>query len=123
MSKTNFHTWEKEFNGQALIILEVDEKILHEACDVLFDRIVNRTPVGNPSLWHPPYWPKGYTPGNLKAAWRIEHNKNHVTIYNNEPYAFRVETGWSTQAPEGMMRVSIKEFASIIDKVKSKYKL
>lgn len=122
MSSVDYRAWEKKFNGQARIVIESDLKTLHEACDVLFHNIVNRTPVGNPNLWEPPYWPQGYSPGHLKANWKIEHQDNVVIISNDAPYAYAIETGHSRkQAPMGMMRVSLKEFDAILKKVKSKY--
>jgi hypothetical protein len=43
------------------------------------------------------------------------------TIYfvNNLPYARRLEYGWSDQAPNGMVRVTIEEFRDVVDKVVS----
>jgi len=117
---TNFNQWEKEFTGQCNVALNVSEKVLHEACQILYQNIVDRTPVGDPSLWK---WPahKNYTPGTLKASWTIEFGNNEVTIENLQPYAYRVETGYSTQAPAGMMRISLKEFQSIIDAVSRRH--
>jgi len=124
MSTVDYNTWNTKFTGQCNLIVRTSLKVMYEACDVLYDRIVNRTPVGNPSLWEPPYWPRGYTPGHLKANWQIKQEGDTVTIWNDAPYAYRIETGWSTkQAPEGMMRVSLKEFNAILLQVQSKYKL
>jgi hypothetical protein len=38
-----------------------------------------------------------------------------IFITNNLPYAIRLEEGWSKQAPQGMVKVSIAEFQSIAD--------
>jgi len=35
---------------------------------------------------------------------------------NGLPYAYRLEYGWSKQAPSGMVRVSVGEFAKSINK-------
>lgn len=34
-------------------------------------RLVMRSPVGNPAIWHPPYWPKGYVPGSFINNWQL----------------------------------------------------
>jgi len=113
--------WESKFTGQCNIVLKDSIKVVHEASQKLYDNIVERTPVGNPALWN---WPAhaGYVPGTLKASWTITNADNEVTIQNLQPYALRVETGsHSTQAPYGMMRISLKEFGNILDEVRRKY--
>lgn len=35
-----------------------------------------------------------------------------IFITNSLPYAYRLEYGWSQQAPQGMVRLTIAEFAS-----------
>lgn len=35
------------------------------------NRLVMRSPVGNPALWHPAHWPKGYIPGHFKNNWQL----------------------------------------------------
>lgn len=119
--KVDYAEWVKSFDGNIKIVINTDMKILHEACEILFARIMHDTPIGNPHLWKPPYWPKNYTPGTLKAAWRIEHHQDSVVIHNDEPYAYRVETGWSGQAPQGMLRINLKNFNAILDAVARKY--
>lgn len=109
----------------------------------VFSKIVMRTPVGNPSLWANPA-PAGYTGGSLRANWQIGINGpvrselsatdktgsgtiakgatalgrvdigDSVFISNNLPYAFRVENGWSQQAPSGMVKVTVAEFQRIV---------
>lgn len=84
----------------------------------LLGKIKEYTPVGNPNLWHPPYWPKNYYPGALKASWEIDIEGNTITISNLQPYAYRVEYGWSSQAPEGMMRRAVAEYPFLWDAIK-----
>ena len=96
-------------------------------------RLVDRTIVGDPSLWSPPYWPKGYEPGHLKNNWQLGRdfipqdeipgedasgikslarmNKSigrwpagHVYYFvNNAPYASLIEAGYGPQAIPGCM--------------------
>lgn len=118
-----YSDWEKQFNGQITIAVKASEKVFYKSCDILYKNIVERTPVGDPSLWKYPAH-KDYKPGTLKAGWTINKQTNIVIIENLTPYAFRVETGWShIQAPYGMMRISVKEFTSIVDQVSKEYKI
>lgn len=82
----------------------------------LANRIRELTPIGNPALWTSAPTP-GYTPGTLRASWTHSYNKTakEGTIYNPMPYAYRVEYGWSKQAPNGMVRIAIKEFEPILN--------
>ncbi len=84
-------------------------------------------------LWKYPA-PKDYVPGTLKKSWAmqidgadipIDSSTNLtlsktawsvISIYNPQPYALRVENGWSTQAPYGMMRRGILDFPELIKK-------
>lgn len=95
----------------------------------LFKRIKFRTPVGNPADWEWPA-PKNYKPGTLKKSWKLKFNgvsiKQNIvaTISNPQPYAKRVEYGWSyKQAPQGMVRVTLKEFQPILKKAALKWQL
>ena len=112
----------------------------------IFSNIVMRTPVGDPKYWKSEYKPKGYIGGTLRGNWQISINvvnstrltapdksgnrtiaegsrhinaatgDNTIWIFNNMPYAVRVENGWSTrQAPAGMVKVTLTEFQRAID--------
>jgi len=95
--------------------------------------IIQRTPVGNPSLWEGKA-PPGYVGGTARANWipsigqpqtsaiestddpssKVTAIKEQIAgnvfyLTNNVPYIERLEYGWSTQAPKGMMRVSLRE--------------
>ena len=116
---------------------DADRK-MRGTCMELSNRIVKRTPVGNPDLWQSPP-PAGYIGGTLRNAWRAsvgapsndvgtrpDEGANEATaslgvavsglqsgetfyLTNNMPYAKRVEDGWSTQAPAGMVGITIAE--------------
>ncbi len=135
--------WSKQF--MALVTDSATQQlgVVEEAANVLFSNIEERTPIGDPSLWHPPYAPANYVPGTLKASWEINYSNgarsastgrfisttdllsshgikaqiDNISIFNRQPYAERVENGWSTQAPQGMLRVSCLEWDSIVNKV------
>lgn len=101
----------------------------------LSEKIVTRTPVGNPGLWESNA-PSGYAGGRARNNWfpsfgdpsnestestaneslsRVLSILNRVPgsvffLTNNLPYIRRLEyDGWSTQAPRGMVRVTLRE--------------
>jgi hypothetical protein len=110
----------------------------------LSKRIVLRTPVGNPSLWQGPP-PPGYTGGQARGNWQASIGSpasgtttaidktgtptitsiagetqnapgNVWYLTNNLPYISILEhDGWSTQAKEGMVRISLRELDRSID--------
>lgn len=122
---TATNKWSAQFDKQIALVTVANEKIVVEAAKVLKERIEKRTPIGRPELWNYPA-PPGYVPGTLRASWVMEQYPGNggltITISNDQPYAERVEYGWSTQAPEGMMRVSAMEWGSIVNSVSKKYK-
>jgi len=107
-------------------------------------RIVLRTPVGNPSLWASAP-PEGYTGGQAKGNWQASIGSpetgttstidksgsatlasingktqnapgNVWYLTNNLPYvSTALEYGSSTQAPTGMVRISLRELDQSID--------
>jgi len=128
----------------------------------LFNKIVTKAPVGNPSIWdgravgksYPPRKPpKGYVGGRSRGNWQISVRNvpqaeksafdtgvttgtpvsglqqaeafgamakakfgQTIWIYNNVRYIKRLEDGWSTQAPTGMVAISVAEIqAGLID--------
>jgi hypothetical protein len=105
-------------------------------------RIVEKSPVGDASLWQSPP-PPGYVGGRFRANWQYGFNEppssdlsdidpsggvsvsrisagvlNSPSIgihylVNNMPYAKRLEEGWSKQAPQGMVTLTVMEFGAI----------
>jgi hypothetical protein len=109
-------------------------------------RIVEKSPVGDGNLWkNPP--PAGYVGGRFRANWQYSFgavtngdlpdidpsgavsvarltagvNTSPAAgmhyIHNNLPYAKRLEDGWSTQAPSGMVGLTAIEFQQIVQRV------
>lgn len=116
-------------DGMTKLATQVASKAVHS--------VVEKSPVGNPSLWKSPA-PAGYVPGTFKNSWAVEIGgitpmaarspdasggaslaetsrlaelaKNPyqlIYIHNSLPYAWRLEHGWSTQAPVGMVSVTL----------------
>lgn len=105
--------------------------------------LVMKSPVGDPSYWimEPP---PGYVGGRYRGNWQFgigqadtKTTENIDTtggvsigritsetpvkpaggvfyITNSLPYGPRLETGWSRQAPHGMVRLTITEFEPIV---------
>ncbi len=103
-------------------------------------RIIEETPKGRPELWQGEA-PPGYVGGRAQANWipsigtpdqtevnSTDENRgssqvlaiqsqipgNIYYLTNNVPYIERLEYGWSTQAPNGMMRRTLREARSIL---------
>jgi hypothetical protein len=111
-------------------------------------RIVQKSPVGNPSLWKEPR--PGYVGGRFKGNWFVSlqspvgtvtpgvdpnggetisrgqaviagyPSNSFPSIYlqNNLPYAERLENGYSSQAPGGMVGLTTVELAALWNAVK-----
>lgn len=118
------------------------EKVAHDTINTLCYRIVHDTPVGDPVLWSQPP-PANYQAGTLKFNWQASVDQPKTDFLsgtqedtatkmaditpiigaaigsvfymtNNTPYARRIEfTGWSTQAPAGMLRVNLAKYEII----------
>ena len=120
------------------------DKVVRGTLLDLSRRVVLRTPVGNPSLWQGQP-PPGYTGGQARGNWQASISSpasgtttaidktgtptitsiagetqnapgNVWYLTNNLAYINRLEfDGWSTQATEGMVRVSLRELDRSID--------
>lgn len=51
---------------------------------------------------------------NSSAQWQ------EFTLSNNQPYAHRLEYGWSKQAPTGIVRVNVLRFQQLLDQEAAK---
>lgn len=111
----------------------------------LSERLVERSPVGNPSLWQSGA-PPGYVGGHFRAQW--QHGFNNAPnrelsttdasgiatttelnrsifgspvagihwIVNTAPYAQRLEDGHSTQAPRGIVSLTLIDFDDLLER-------
>ena len=131
-----------DFSNHAI---EVTDDITRVSAIALFSDVVISTPVGNPSLWSSKA-PAGYTGGSLRGSWfatisrpssqladasrensAISSMENIVLgaksarlfyMTNNQPYSKRVEyDGWSSQAPDGMVRKNTARWDSIVKEI------
>lgn len=106
--------------------------------------VIEMSPVGNPSLWKTKYPPKGYVGGRFRGNWQFATGAPPTGelatidptgaqtigalgaavadvrmgdtgyVANNLPYAFSLEFGHSTQAPAGMVRVTLERFDAFV---------
>lgn len=113
MSYTDESTWRALFDKKVQQHVETQQKYIEKGSEEFKRRVEARTPIGNPSLWKYPA-PSSYTPGTLRASWDRQYTGFTAKVFNPQPYAQRVEEGWSTQAPYGMMRVTILEWPEIV---------
>lgn len=119
------------------------ELVHRKICLDLFTKVVMQSPVGNPTLWkNPP--PPGYVGGRFRGNWqafasgygrdttpRIDPSGGAtineiasrvagfktggvVHLVNNLPYSIRLEYGWSTQAPAGMVRAAVAAYPGVV---------
>lgn len=103
-----------------------------------------RSPVGDAKYWiNPP--PKGYVGGHFRGNWQLgigaapqgevagtdatgtatqgrivasvpaEASGKIFYLANNAPYALRLEEGWSRQAPQGLVGLTVIAFQQIVD--------
>lgn len=123
-----------------------EDQVIRSALFQVSGEIIKRTPVGNPALWQskpPKGYVGGTARGNwLYSINKINptHSKklkdksgtatlnklaegianatgNVFYLTNSVPYIMRLEyQGWSTQAPAGMVRVSVLEFNEALRK-------
>ena len=103
-----------------------------------------RSPVGDAKYWKHPA-PKGYVGGHFRANWQLaigsmpngevpgvdptgasaqarimaaipdDASGRVYYLANNVPYAQRIEYGWSRQAPEGLVGLTVLKFREIVE--------
>lgn len=128
----------KEFNKQLValsVAIDADlEKVIRLAVLKLFNRIVEMSPVdtgayrvshgittGEPSDTEgivsgeqtgEMTWNEGLAiAGKEIGGWRWKMGDGVIYIFNNQPYAERIEEGHSGQAPKGVYTVALEQFA------------
>lgn len=111
----------------------------------ILSRIIDKNPVGNPDLWKAPA-PPGYVGGRSRANWQVSTNGTTDTaldaidaagdvtlaaglgqmanakpygaiwIFNNVRYITALEDGHSSQAPAGMVGVTLAEIEAFFSR-------
>lgn len=79
-------------------VVDYNDLIRHTGAAIL-DRVVRRTPVAS---------------GTARDGWTAQSTHSEFIIENAVPYIGVLEEGSSSQAPTGMVRVSLEEAPDII---------
>ena len=140
----------RQFEANTKIALEAAENATKYSIADLYRLLYDNSVVGDPTHWKTPA-PPDYTPGTLKKGWRfsfsgfrneggqfasptditsghgmaisINGGTKTAYIFNNTPYLERIEyQGWSKQAPNGFVRISVMQFTSIVDGNAAKFR-
>lgn len=124
------------------------EKVVRGTLLSMGQRIIEASPVGNPSIWKKPR--KGYVGGRFRANWQFTTGSpatgatqatdpsgagsktklaQAISIFNmgqtfymtnNLPYAVPLEFGHSRQAPNGMVRITVAQYEQAIKEAAAK---
>lgn len=127
------------------------ELVVRQTAVALQSGMVEKSPVGDPSMWKGSA-PEGYVGGRFKGNWQtgiglintdtssaedksgagsisrtvsaMQSWKPGQTIYmtNSLPYAKRLEYGWSQQAPGGMVRLTVQDYARTLAQIVARMK-
>ncbi|MFA5387273.1 MAG: HK97 gp10 family phage protein [Candidatus Paceibacterota bacterium] len=125
---------------------EKTNRIVRAVVIEIANRVVLRSPVGDAQYWQSPA-PAGYVGGRFRGNWqygfgmppggtieRVDKSGRETLgalqsalalgslagvhwIANNLPYAERIESGWSGQAPQGVVALTELEFPQIVKRV------
>ena len=130
-------------------LLEAQRRAISQAASQVYKETVDRTPIGRPELWKNSTVPDNYAPGALRKAWEINWGGGFINaaasftgklnsvsgasgyelgkdifIRNRTSYALSIEYGHSrTQAPHGMMRLSVKKYKSFLEQAVARNKV
>jgi hypothetical protein len=118
------------------------EMVVRKTAIELQKSMILKSPVGNPSLWKSKP-PAGYVGGQFRANWQcgigainsvktdpvgsdalgkttvsLDGWKPGQTIFltNSLPYSKKLEDGFSTQAPFGMVKLTVNEYGQFLKK-------
>ncbi|AZU97863.1 neck protein [Vibrio phage LP.2] len=136
-----------EWDRESANAIAAQKEIVKVVSIGLFSGTITSSPVGNPRLWkNPNSAPDGYTGGSFRANWyltqtvgSVKYNESKKTsesemisgitatiekvdssqwiLTNNAPYGPRIEAGWSTQAPNGVIAPNVLRVESQIPKI------
>lgn len=115
MATTNFEQWKRQFEKQAKDSEQREVDRVKRAAEEFFKRLKERTPIGIPSLWKRPPT-SDYVPGALRSSYTFSVSRKGrvIRVFNSRPYFQRIEDGWSSQAPVGMLKTTIAEWVTIL---------
>lgn len=140
-------SFEKEFAKESANAIKAAREVVRVTAIELFSGVITRSPVGNPDLWkEPKSIPPGYTGGSFRANWyltqtvpSVKYDADKKTsegemisgvtaqiaskqssswyLTNNAPYSERLENGWSSQAPAGIIAPERSRIDAMFDRI------
>lgn len=120
------------------------DQVVGDVVIQLYRAVDGRSPVGDATYWTHPA-PKGYVGGRFRGNWQLgdgvmpsgetgaidpsgAETQGRILasipaqaagriyyLMNNVPYADRIENGWSRQAPQGVVGLTVIEFPRMVD--------
>ena len=125
-------SFEDEWRKESEAVINALQETVKVTAISLFNGVILSSPVGNTDLWeNPSSAPQGYVGGRFRSNWFLSFGapsskttdstseqlnrlkevseiskvkySDAYTLANNLPYAERIENGWSTQAPTGVV--------------------
>lgn len=120
----------KSFTAAIKDFAELPEKMIRGTCIGMASRVIKRSPVDTGRFRN--NWQAsidapavGKDPGGNNQIDMVNTANKMVpgnTFYltNNLPYAERLEYGWSSQAPKGMIRLTLSEYQDVIEEAVKK---
>lgn len=122
MLKVDVTSWKRQIETQSKLTVQASERVWDRSAELLKERVEKYTPVGSPALWKYPAH-KDYTPGFLRSNWKLTKLVKSIELTNDAPYAQRVENGWSSQAPSGMLRRAWMDYPQLLQQAAREFKL
>lgn len=127
--------FEKDFKSESDSVIKAIKETVKVVAIDLFSGVILSSPVGNQDLWSSKYKREYYVGGRFRSNWflsfdspssqttdstsdqqkrlseiasisKLKYSGSYV-LTNNLPYAERLENGWSTQAPAGVLSPNV----------------
>ncbi|AUR92869.1 neck protein [Vibrio phage 1.178.O._10N.286.45.E12] len=137
-------SFEDEWKEESEAAIKATQETVKVTAISLFNGVILSSPVGNQDLWSSKYKREYYVGGRFRSNWflsfgapsskttdstseqpnrlnevgeisKVKYSDSYV-LTNNLPYAERLENGWSTQAPAGVLSPNISRVNRQISK-------
>lgn len=138
-----------DWNKESENAIKAQREIVKVIAIELFSGVITGSPVGNASLWkRPNSAPPSYTGGSFRSNWFLTEKVESIKYYpdniiseaqkvsevsrginnsmsssyilsNNAPYAKRIENGWSSQSPIGLVAPNVTRVNAQIPRIEA----
>ena len=125
-------SFEDDWKKESEAVIKATQETVKVTAISLFNGVILSSPVGNADLWeNPNSAPPGYVGGRFRSNWflsfdspstettesrrgraaslrkvagiaSLQYSDTYI-LTNNLPYAQRIENGWSSQSPQGVV--------------------